>query len=236
MKICSRCNKELRKTDLVCPRCGASTVRDIYGRRVTNFNTQRNYHSKSINTKINTKNNPKAAIVATIICFIIPLCISFMLEITEVATNKNSSKLHIENYTSGIVRYNEDMLDMLEEFEDEEIGDSNYIKEAISSDDEVGASCLLYDLYPEEGNLISCVKELNYSNRMNINDDMDEFYTMIYRMNDSPLKTLLTEIYGVAYDMYYLPDNYVSLEDYQDAYEELKDEYDSLIETYEKEY
>ena len=76
----------------------------------------------------------------------------------------------------------------------------------------------------------------NYSNRQTINDDMDEFYTMIYRMNESPLKTLLTEIYGVAYDMYYLPDNYISYEAYQDAYDELREEYDSLIETYEKEY
>ena len=234
MKICSRCNKELKKTDLVCPRCGASTVRDIYGKRVINFATTKNYHGKNVN--LNTKSNPKAAIVASIICFVIPLCISFITGISNVVTNKDSEKIQIENYTSGIIRYNEDMLDMLEEFTNDEIGDSDYIKDSLNSDDEVGTSCLLYDLYPEEGNLIGCVKELNYSNRQTINDDMDEFYTLIYRMDESPLKTLLTEIYGVAYDMYYLPDNYISYEDYQDAYDELREEYDSLIETYEKEY
>ncbi len=234
MRICSRCNKELKKTDLVCPRCGVSTVRDIYGKRVTNFATTKNYHGKNVN--LNTKNNPKAAIVASIICFVIPLFISFITGISNVVTNKNSDKIQIENYTSGIIRYNEAMLDMLEEFNNGEIGDSAYIKESLNSDDEIGTSCLLYDLYPEENNLISCVKELNYTNRQLITDKADEFYTMIYRMNDSPLKTLLTEIYGVAYDIYYLPDNYISYEDYQDAYDELREEYDSLIENYEKEY
>ena len=69
MRICSRCNKELRKTDLVCPRCDVSTVRDIYGKRVTNFATTKNYHGKNVN--LNTKNNPKAAIIASIICGIL---------------------------------------------------------------------------------------------------------------------------------------------------------------------
>lgn len=243
MKICSKCNNEVRKTDLVCPKCGFSLLRDKYGKRIDNPLTT----VKNMNYKFdkpikdgNNKSAPIIAIVLMIISFIIPfICLAVFEDTTkdnEVEDGFNNDKLN--SYMDEIKLVAEDYYQILIHIYNNEALTIEKISEFTSLDtsDMTSNSCILLfgqSYLTSNGDLaLNCVLDTHQAigTFSKANDDMNNFYQYVDSLDESEDKDLLIDLYGDAYDLYYLPGTEFNLLDYEASYNELINDIDNLME------
>lgn len=233
MKICSRCNKEVAKIDVVCPRCGFSLVKDKYGKRVDpitnvfngqetiNFNNNKNY---SINNKNKT-------VLAIFIIFLFAIAGFFpayiiLMNADNVTVDETSIidvnlindfiydvKVIASDYNlawDGYKKNNDITLNQVDDIIELNIDEMN--------DD----SCTLFKDSAQEMDLLNCVLKTYETNGgyEDVNSDMMNLYEYVQVYEYGDVRDVLVEVYGYAYDLYYLPGSVDNYEQYKNKYDE----------------
>lgn len=240
MRICSRCNNEVGKTDIVCSKCGFSLLRDKYGKRI-------NYPIgtvESINAKKNSKyfksenynKNPYLAIIVLLTSIIIPILTTFFLSDTEetIDNNNNITFKNIEeitNYIDDVKLQALDYYKVLELINNEEEINLKKIEEVTSLEinDMTSEKCIKMI----DGNdALACVLNTHQSKGTyeTANADIANFYDYINSIDDSDMKDALINLNNNTYDLYYLPGNEKNFIDYELNYSKLMVEINRSIE------
>lgn len=236
MRICSRCNASVSKRDTNCPRCGFSLIKNEYGQRIDSLNDVKMKRVTTGVLGIDT-DKPKSNKVSSvfIVIFILVFMSSFVpIILTSLYFNRVDISSEVmeadtellKSYTADVVRIASDYNKAWSLYKE----DNTITLEAIVTNltlnisDMTNDSCIAYTKDKKEKDLLSCVYKAYEDADIytKVNNDVTKLYSYVYDFEDGDVRTVLVDVYGYVYDLYYLPES-------KDTYEEYKKEYDKNI-------
>lgn len=237
MKICSRCNNEVKKHDLVCTRCGFSLIKDQYGRRI--YINNRNIKNPKIKTKkINNVNDKSKSVILSIVIIVVSCLFSFLGIVFEYENDfesdgSNKDYSFIYDYTYSVKLITEDYYEVwtLGEFFDDITLNDIEASTSLYVDDMISDECILSKENGNISNALSCVIDTHiyigtYEDAYN---ELSNLYDYIEENSTDANRNVLIEIYNTLYQLYYLPDLYTEYEVYEEQYFSLRTELSNLI-------
>lgn len=259
MKICSKCNKEVKTGQLYCPRCGFSLIKNKYGERIGVGGTTSKIVSPETAAKINeanmergnnvmqskmflggdNKNNTASAAVVVII-FIISTCIPILLTVfsnvkitsEEVAVN---SKYDLDSTINLVKVLADDNLNVRKYYAENGNINLDAIAEVTSleKEDLTNAWCSWIESYNTEANAVLCT----ITAHSDLGDDdaaiayLDDLSISFDNIyyDDANYDTLIS-IHDTLNNLYYLSRNsYDTYNDYESKYNTLNNDLNTYI-------
>lgn len=239
MRICSRCNKEISNVDTRCPRCGFSLIKDKYGKRIepltNNLSAQTIvYNNANTNVKQKTTLLIITMFVIAFITAIIPIIIMVNDSFNEDTDNINEVDMNLINDLLDDVKmiasdYNFAWLS----YEENNAITLNEIDNDIELDitEMTNESCIAFNDTAKEEDLLKCIL-LSYEGKniyKDVNKDMLDLYNYVGVYEVGDVRDALVEIYGYAYELYYLPGSVDVYEQYKNKYDETLNELNKMV-------
>lgn len=245
MKICSRCNNEVKKTDLFCPKCGCSLVKDEYGKRLDiNSEKDKTNLSNCDCNKMNKKSfYSKPKNILGILFFVIGVYLVIMTFSTVLyMTNKKTSS-NIEDSLADIDKLNnylDDVTLIAKDYyiawtsilEKENITLSEVSKKVSLDETEMtNDNCKDYTDSYSEKDLLNCIMKSHEikGTYKKTDSDMIELYSYVDSFKKNNVRKVLVDIYGYAYELYYLPDSTADYNQYKSYYNNYINNIDRLL-------